>query len=73
EAALEGEEAVWEREALDGRGGRLVQQGTFVPDLDEAGRCRGFYVLVNDITELRVGEEARAENASRLRELADAM
>ena len=52
---------------------------TYVPDVDDSGKVRGFYVLVYDVTDrnqaaeaLRASERAALENAERLRSALEA-
>jgi PAS domain S-box-containing protein len=42
----------------------------FVPDVDEAGRVRGIFILINDITEYRQAQRALAESEEQFRTLA---
>jgi len=44
-------------------GRQMYVEGTFVPDVDETGKVKGYFVLVNDVTERKIAEEAvrRAE------------
>jgi diguanylate cyclase (GGDEF)-like protein/PAS domain S-box-containing protein len=43
------------------------------PDLDDAGRQRGFYVVTFDITSLKTAELERARSEERMRDLTDAL
>jgi PAS domain S-box-containing protein len=61
DAVLEGETLTYETELrLKGAGTRFVS-ATYVPDQEPDGEVRGFYALVQDITERRQAEEERRQ------------
>ena len=69
--ALAGEHVTYEQELpYVGVGKRWVHVD-YAPDRDEAGRVRGFAVLVHDITEAKRSEQALRESEARFRNLAD--
>ncbi|MDB6075223.1 MAG: DNA-binding response regulator, OmpR family, containings and winged-helix, partial [Verrucomicrobiaceae bacterium] len=59
--ALAGERVHFEMEAHYRNMGRRFVEGFYIPDLDEKGRAKGFYVLVVDITERKRVEKALGE------------
>jgi two-component system CheB/CheR fusion protein len=66
EAVLGGQPVTYEAEFAFADG-RHTMQVRLVPDLDATGRVKGFYTLVNDITELKQAESALREREERLR------
>jgi diguanylate cyclase (GGDEF)-like protein/PAS domain S-box-containing protein len=67
----EGETVTYERTAtLPGAGLRHLHVKA-VPDLDEAGRARGMYVVAHDITEVKEAEAQLAEREKDLRFFAE--
>jgi len=53
-------------------GGRLAhRQSTYVPDIDESGRVRGFYAMAFDVTERKEAELAVARVERQLRGITD--
>ncbi len=64
--ALTGQKASFEIEHRH-RGKPIAMAVEYVPDLDEKGRCTGFYVMVNDISERKQAEATLRQNAARLR------
>lgn len=57
EAALSGQEVSFETEFFLKKGEKSSIHATFVPDVEEEGKVRGFSVLVQDITERREAQE----------------
>jgi PAS domain S-box-containing protein len=70
DAVLAGKPQFFERR-LERRGSAQVIQawGSYIPDFDEAGRVRGFYMLHADVTELK-RTQSRLEDALRAAEAA---
>ncbi len=62
--ALSGQIASFEREHIHRLKGPRINHVTFVPCLEGNGEVRGFYVLANDITELRHMEKQREHLAA---------
>ena len=67
EGVLRGEPQFFERQlrrkGSDGRGDHVIQAwGSYIPDFDEDGRVRGFYMLHSDVTELK-RTQSRLEEA----------
>jgi PAS domain S-box-containing protein len=53
QAVLEGRRQSFERELRLPSGELIHAWGNYIPDLDENGRTRGFFVLYTDVTELK--------------------
>ena len=71
EAALSGQEVVYEREMYyQGVQPRFVHS-TFVPDRGEQGEVKGFVAVVNDITEKKRQQDALIESERRYRFMAE--
>ena len=61
--ALAGSPATYHRELVrDGR--RHYLEGRYIPDMDEDGRARGVFVLVNDITALKDAERRARDSGA---------
>ena len=71
EAALSGQEVSFETEVYFKEGEKSYVHATFVPDVDEEEKVRGFSVLVQDITERKRAEKALQEGNERFRTLVD--
>jgi PAS domain S-box-containing protein len=56
---------------LENAGGKAFMQVSLVPDIDSEGTVRGFFTLVNDISELKYAEQALHEREERLRVIVD--
>src|SRR5712691_8615812 len=67
EKVLAGKQVVFERLVPHKDGGRRWSSVTYVPDIDNAGKVQGFFVLVNDITEQKRAEQGLQESEKRLR------
>lgn len=68
-AALAGEPQRFQRRTLDGEGRPRYTEAQYMPDRDEDGVVRGFFVLVTDVTELTVAKGAlEVSNAKLLKE-----
>ncbi len=67
--ALAGEEVSFERLTLYKNGVERHVLANYVPDIGEAGKVNGFFVLVNDITQRVKSEESLKLYAKRLVEL----
>jgi len=65
ERALQGERVEREREHYVRNGSRIYLSDTFIPDRDEAGRVRGIFALIINITERKVVEQALRESEER--------
>jgi PAS domain S-box-containing protein len=71
QGVLEGRRQSFPRELRKGTGPTLHALASYIPDLDETGRVRGFYMLHADVTELKRTEDMlvqalrAAEQASR--------
>lgn len=61
EAALSGEMAKYELEIPYKDGGARYTYSLYVPDVDDQGMVKGFFALINDITENRAMEQKIAE------------
>jgi signal transduction histidine kinase len=59
DAALAGEQAIFETAPLDRAGMAHNMRVVYIPDQGQAGEMRGFVVMVQDITERRWAEEQR--------------
>jgi PAS domain S-box-containing protein len=66
ERALAGEPQLFDRTIIDPSGAPRYTQASYIPDVVD-GKVRGFVVLVTDITERRVAEQARAAAEARFR------
>ncbi|NNE85983.1 MAG: PAS domain-containing protein, partial [Alphaproteobacteria bacterium] len=71
EAALRGEEAIFERERAAPDGVLHTYQSTYLPDINESGEVLGLYGLTIDITERKDAEIAAHENQQRLKLITD--
>jgi len=71
EAALQGEEATFERERTGADGITRSYQSTYLPHYDDSGAVIGTYGLSVDITELKRAESVARENETRLRLITD--
>lgn len=68
-AALAGEAQRFQRRVLKADGTPTHTEGQYLPDRDETGAVRGFYVLVTDISELTAAKgELEISNAKLLKE-----
>jgi diguanylate cyclase (GGDEF)-like protein/PAS domain S-box-containing protein len=68
-AALAGEAQRFQRRVITADGTARDTEGQYLPDRDEAGTVRGFYVLVTDVSELTAAKgELEASNAKLLKE-----
>jgi PAS domain S-box-containing protein len=65
-AALAGRPQQFERTIVKPDGSRGYTNASYVPDIDETGKVRGFFVLVVDVTPLRSSFERIRELAQRL-------
>lgn len=61
QAALQGEEQVFENEMLHRSLGPRQIQVRYVPDFDERGNVRGFYSAITDVTESKRVEQEKRE------------
>lgn len=68
EGALGGKTQLFDREIHTPSGEVRYTQASYIPDGDEDGEVRGFFVLVTDITERRRIEEELERSHARLRE-----
>lgn len=68
EGALAGEPQLFDREIKTPSGEVRYTQASYIPDLAEDGKVRGFFVLVTDITERRRIEEELERSYARLAE-----
>jgi len=77
ERALAGEHQRFERLIIDTLGRARHTQASYIPDIGAAGRVRGFFVLVVDITERKIAEERLRQSeenlAVSLQSIGDAM
>ncbi len=71
DAALAGEEKVFERQRTDTDGIDHTYQSTYLPDFGEQGEVLGIYGLTVDITERKRAEIAAHENEERLKLVTD--
>jgi diguanylate cyclase (GGDEF)-like protein/PAS domain S-box-containing protein len=69
EAVLAGQHVVYQDILPDPRCGRRWIEATYVPDIDDKGRVKGFYSFMTDITARMLGEEALRERESCYRAL----
>jgi diguanylate cyclase (GGDEF)-like protein/PAS domain S-box-containing protein len=70
--ALAGEAQLFDRTIIDASGQRRHTQASYIPDIRE-GEVHGFFVLVTDITQRKVAEDALADETERMRTLLDAV
>ena len=70
DAALAGEVQHFDRTIVDASGATRYSQAAYVPDVDESGTVRGFFVLVADVTARVVAEKELAEAKDQLERLA---
>jgi PAS domain S-box-containing protein len=68
ERVLAGEEVSFEVRLVFGPGHARDVRAAYVPDRDEAGRVRGFVVLVTDVSEMRSAERALRDGEHMLAE-----
>lgn len=71
ETALSGQTVEFETRADYRFGGSRYINGKYMPDFDEQGRVRGFFSLVNDISERKQNELALHDANQRLRAIID--
>jgi diguanylate cyclase (GGDEF)-like protein/PAS domain S-box-containing protein len=71
ERALSGEALHYEGVRRDAAGRARNIEATLVPDRDEAGRVRGVYTFILDITERRAAEQAIREGLAQLKLITD--
>ncbi|EGF89668.1 sensory box protein [Asticcacaulis biprosthecium C19] len=64
--ALSGEKQTFERAISKASGALGYTLTQYLPDLDEDGRVRGFFVLVTDITDLKLKELALSDSNAQL-------
>lgn len=70
EAALRGESVRFERPTI--RAGRQEwDRVTYNPDFDEHGQVRGYFALVDDISELKAAQQVLADSEKRVRTITD--
>ena len=67
---MKGERASFEGELIR-KGKEVHYQAHLVPDLDEQGQVKGFYLMSFDITPMKLAEKARAAGEQRLRTITD--
>jgi PAS domain S-box-containing protein len=68
ERVLAGEEVSYEARLVFGPGHTRDVSAAYIPDRDEAGRVRGFVVLVTDVSEMRSTERALRDSERMLAE-----
>lgn len=68
---LTGKQVTFETQAAYKDGGTRYIRATYVPQLDSLGTVEGFVVLVNDISEPKLVEEALQQSEERFRVLAE--
>jgi PAS domain S-box-containing protein len=71
--ALKGERVSYETELTLKDAGRRFVSASYVPDQGSDGKVRGFYTLVQDITERKQAEAAIHESESRYHQILDTM
>lgn len=73
ERALCGERVTYEAEVPYQRGGLRSIRATLVPDTREDGRTRGYYALIEDISDRVRAERALRENEEKFRQLVESI
>ena len=68
---LAGEEVLFENRAIYSHGPARDIQGVYLPHRDASGRVRGFVVMINDVTEMRVRRDGVAVQRAYARRIAD--
>jgi len=69
--ALAGESVSFDYQRFDGRAQRSLDVKC-IPDVNDEGRCEGFYLLINDISAIKDAERTLRESEARLRAIGDA-
>ncbi|MBW4582429.1 MAG: PAS domain S-box protein [Tildeniella nuda ZEHNDER 1965/U140] len=73
EAALSGQEVLYENSVPYKDGGIRWIRAVYIPDFGEQGTVKGYFALINDITDRKLAEQALAESEKQLRLITDAL
>ncbi len=72
-AVLAGEKQSFERTLVKPSGDTGYTWAQYIPDVDDAGKVRGFYVMVSDVTQLKLAELAAQQSEVRFRQMFENM
>ena len=64
EKALSGEEVTFEIEPINAQGNSRWMNATYIPDVNSKGKVKGFFAMIEDITERKAIEQMKSEFVS---------